>query len=109
MMMRAMEPLLKQRNKVGYIIARNYRIISDMLIEFTMFKNELIQKYGEKNEESNSITIKPGSENFENFLEEFNEIKDIEHEVNLMKLKYDEVIGLLTGEEILQLEFILEE
>ena len=33
----------------------------------------------------------------------------IKHEVELMKLNYNEVIGILSGEEILKLDWMLED
>lgn len=110
----AMEPVLKQRNKVGYVAARNTRLLKDTLTEYLHIKEELIHKYGEKDEApdgmpSPHVSVKLGTENFKNFMEEFSTIKDIEHEISLMTLKYDEVIGVLSGEEILKLDWMLEE
>ena len=110
----ALEPVLKQRNKVGYVAARNTRILKDTLTEYFQIKEELIQKYGEQDVSSDGtllprISIKPDSAKFQDFMKEFAPIKDIEHEVDLMVLKYDEVVGILSGEEILELEFMLED
>lgn len=109
-----LQPLLPHRDKVGYIAARNTRIIKDALTEFLAFKSELIQKYGEvdKDEHGNeldTVSIKPTSPNFQKFSEEFNKIKDIEQEVDLMTIPYEEIIGILNGEEILSLEWMFTE
>lgn len=109
-----LRPFLPHRDKIGYIAARNTRIIKDALTEFLNFKEELIQKYGEvdKDEnghELNTISVQPSSPNFKKFSEEFDEIKNIEQEVDLMTIPYEEVIGLLSGEEILSLEWMFTE
>ena len=63
----------------------------------------------ENGKELSTISIDPNSSIFTKFSEEFDEIKNIEHDVDLMMLKYDEVIGFLNGEEILILDWMLED
>lgn len=109
LMLEEMRAILPHRDKVGYVAARNTRKLTDNLTEYLKFKEELIKKYGAVDEEKQTVSINPNSENFAAFTEEFDKIKDIEHEVELMKLPYEEVIGLLNGEEILRLDFMLEE
>lgn len=113
-MLEQLKPLLKMRNKIGYVAARNTRILSDTLTEYFQFKHDLIKKYGEidrdtDGKELSTVSIKPDSPNFVSFTEEFDPIKNIEHEVELMTLKYEETIGFLNGEEILRLEWMLED
>ena len=108
-----MKPLLAHRDKVGYYAARNYRILENNLIEYTKFKEDLICQYGEqeKDAEGNLLptyTLSYADENFKKFEQEIKQYTDIEHTVTLMKLKYDEVIGLLSGEEILSIDWMLE-
>ena len=104
-----LKPFLKHRNKVGYIAARNLRLISNALTEYFQFKEELLRKYGDVSEDGDKISIFPDSERFEPFMEEMEPIKNIKQEVDIMMLKYDEIIGILSGEEILMLEWMLEE
>lgn len=111
-MLETLKPLLPHRDKIGYIAARNTRILNDTLTEYFTFKSDLIKKYGEPDKDENgneldTISVKPNSKNFSEFVKEFDTIKNIEHEVNLMTIKYDEVIGLLNGEEILSLDWML--
>ena len=113
MMLETLKKLLPHRDKVGYVAARNTRIITDTLTEYFAFKRDLINKYGEpdKDEQGNEIgtvSISPNCLRFNEFMTEFNTIKDIEHDVDLMTLSYDEIIGLLSGEEILELEWMLQ-
>ena len=72
----------------------------------------MINKYGEldkdeKGNETGMVSINPTSSNFQEFIKEFDSIKNIEHDVNLMTIPYEEVIGLLNGEEILELDWML--
>lgn len=114
MMLETLKPILPHRDKIGYIAARNIRILNDTLTEYFAFKQDLIKKYGEvdrdeNGKELNTISIMPESSNFEAFTKEFDTIKDIEHEVEVMTIPYEEVIGLLNGEEILDLDWMLTE
>lgn len=113
-MIRQLQPVLQQRNKVGYVAARNFRKISDALTEYETFKNELIEKYGEQDIDENgnkltTISIKVGSPNFEDFYKELVPYNTLEHEVELMMAKYDEAINCLSGEEILSIDWMLED
>jgi len=106
--------ILPHRDKVGYIAARNTRILTETLTEYFKFKQDLIEKYGEidKDEEGNelpTISIKPSSANFQMFCTEFEKIRAIEHEVEMMTMSYGESIGVLNGTEILQFGFMLED
>ena len=102
-----LQPILPHRDKVGYVAARNTRIIQTALTEYATFKNDLIKKYGERDEETGNYSLTPQSATFNSFQQEFDTIANVEQEVDLMTLKYDEVVGVLTGTEILQLEFML--
>lgn len=109
-----LKPFLSQRNMFGYIVARNYRMLSNALIEYERFKNELIQKYGErdKDEDGNllpTMSVKIGAENFDKFCEELEPYNAIEHEVDLMTIKYSDIIGILSGDEILSIDWMLED
>ena len=47
-MMVNLRPLLSHRDKIGYIAARNYRVLGEALTEYETFRNSLIEKYGEE-------------------------------------------------------------
>lgn len=108
-MMNSLAPLLQRRDKIGYIAARNYRLINSTLTEFFIFKNDLFKKYGEENKEDNTIFISPESIHFNEFIDELNTIAEIEHEVDFMTIPYNDVVGLLSGEEILDVDWMLTE
>lgn len=109
-MMEKLKPLLHRRDRLGYVAARNVRIFNDALFEYFDFKRDLLRKYGELDKDENgneTVSISPSSPNFNDFLKEFNTIKSIEQDVELMTLSYEDVVGLLSGEEILELDWML--
>ena len=113
-MLHQLEPVLAQRNRIGYVAARNYRILSDALIEYNQFKNELIEKYGTPDKAENGIelptaSIKVGSPQFKSFCDEMAQYNNIEQQVELMTVKYEDTVGVLSGEEILSIDWMLED
>lgn len=113
-MINSLQKVLSHRDKIGYYAARNYRILNDSLIEYQNFKNSLIAKYGTTDVDSDgnelqTISIKVGAQNFDDFLKELEPFNNIEHEVELMIAKYEDAIGCLSGEEILAIDWMLED
>lgn len=113
-MLRQLRPILSHRDKIGYIAARNYRILDDCLIEFQVFRDELIKKYGEVDKDENgndlpTISINVSSPNFKQFCDELEPFNNMEHEVDLMMANFDDAIGCLSGEEILAIDWMLED
>lgn len=111
-MLNALRPVLSHRDKIGYVAARNFRILSECLTEYETFRRGLLEKYGEDGVGPNGepiIQIKIDSPNFKAFCDELAPFNEMEHEVELMTAKYDEAIGCLTGEEILGLDWMLED
>ena len=114
MMLRQLTPLLQYRDRLGYVAARNFRILSNTLTEYDRFKTELIEKYGEPDKAENgaelpTVSIQIGSPNFKKFCDEMAPYNNIEHEVELMTAKYEDTIGVLSGEEIVGIDWMLEE
>lgn len=113
-MQRQLEPILSQRNRLGYVAARNFRILSDTLTEYNQFKMELVEKYGEPDKagdgtELPTVSIKIGSPGFKSFCDEMGPYNNMEHEVELMTAKFEDVIGVLSGEEIIGIDWMLED
>lgn len=111
-MLRQLKPFLNLRDKIGYAAARNYRRIMDSLTEYLSVKNGLIEKYGAAGESENGrniFVIEPSSPNFRKFLDELAPFEGIEHEVELMTVPAEEAIGSLTGNEILEIDWMLED
>lgn len=112
-MLLQLQKVLGHVDKVGYVAARNTRILNDELTEYFQIKQELIYKYGEQEmvdgKTTGRIAVTPDSKHFKEFENAFSEIATIEHDVELMTLKYNEVIGILSGQEILELDWMLED
>lgn len=113
-MLESLEPLMERCDKLGYAAARNTRILADQLREYTAFEEELVRKHGEeeKDEEGNPngrVSLSLLSPNFAEFLKEIDPIAKVEHEPDLMKLKYEEAIGQLSGKELLGLDWMFED
>jgi hypothetical protein len=113
-MLRQLKPILSRRDKIGYVAARNCRILTDALTEHEAFKNSLIEKYGEQDKDENgnglpTISVKMGSPRFHEFCKELEPFNNMEHEIDLMIAKYEDAIGNLSGEEILAVDWMFEE
>lgn len=114
-MVQELRPLLSHRDIVGYAAARNTRVLSRSLTEYTAFRDRLVEKYGESEtdgdagRETGRIVLKMDSPKFQEFLNELEPFNVMEHEVELMTLKYGDVIGALSGEEILSIDWMLED
>lgn len=113
-MLHQLEPILSQRNRLGYAAARNFRILSDTLTEYHKFKMELVEKYGEPDKaedgtELPTVSLKVGSPNFKSFCDEMAPYNNMEHEVEIMTAKYEDVIDVLSGVEIVGIDWMLED
>lgn len=111
-MLNQLRPVLVHRDKIGYFAARNFRILSECLIEYEAFRNSLIEKYGEETKDDKGrpiIGVKVNSPNFQKFCDDLAPFNEIEHEVELMVAKYTDAIDCLSGEEILGLDWMLED
>lgn len=113
-MLHHLQPLLSHRDKIGYMAARNYRVLSDSLTEYEVFKRNLIEKYGkpDKGEDGidlGTISLKIGSPEFKAFCDEMAPFNEMEHEVELMIAKYTDTIGCLSGEELLAVDWMFED
>lgn len=112
MMLGQLHPILSHRDKIGYIAARNYRILSECLTEYEAFRISLVEKYGEEIADEHgrpTIGIKVDSPAFQMFCDEMAPFNEMKHEVELMTAKYTDAIGCLTGEEILGIDWMLED
>ena len=108
----SLKPFLSRRDKIGYVTARNYRFLSNSIAEFETIRLSLIEKYGVEGKDERgapTYTLKMDSPNFKNFCDELAPFNEMEHEVELMTAKYDEVAGNLSGEEILAIDWMLED
>lgn len=107
-----LKQFLPRKDKIGYAAGRNTRRLTDQLVEFNQIRNELIERYGTVSPDESgyaSISIKIGSPEYVSFMEAVEPFAKIEHEVELFTVKYDDVIDILSGEEILSIDWMLED
>jgi hypothetical protein len=113
-MLDSLEPLMEQRNMVGYAAARNARILSTELTEYHKIRDEIIIRLGERDTDANGnpngqVSIKFDSPEFSQFAEELEQYAVIEHDPDLFTIKYSEAIGNLTGTELLAADWMFED
>ena len=105
---------LDRIDMIGYAAARNTRILENAYGEYNTYRTSLLNKYGSVELDSNNkptgrVTLSIDDENFSKYVSEIEEFASIEHEVQLFKIPYSEVIGKLSGSEILEIDWMLED
>lgn len=111
-MVRQLQPLLSHRDLFGYAAARNTRILSEQLTEYDRVQREMLERFGTEKQGKNGVTelvIEVNTPEFKQFCEAMEPFASIEHEVELMTMQYKDTIGCLSGEEILAIEWMLED
>lgn len=112
-MLHQLQPILAHKDIFGYAAARNARLLSDSLTEYEQVKSDLIERFGTEvtDKETGLITraVKVGTPEFKDFCDAMEPFNEIEHEVDLMTMKYQDTINCLTGEEILAISWMLED
>ena len=111
---KALEPLLEYRDKIGYAAARNTRLLREASQEYQVRRDELIKKYGdpeldEDGNETGQVSLMSTSPNFSDFISELTPIAEIEHEVEIFKLPISDAIGTMSGQEILDMDWMFED
>lgn len=111
-MLQQLAPFLVRRDQIGYAAARNYRRLADSLTEYEEFRHDLIEKYGEQTTDDTGLPIfqiKIDSPEFKCFSRELAPLNEVEHAIELMTVKYENVVDILSGEEILAIDWMLED
>ena len=111
-MVRQLQPLLSHRDLFGYVAARNTRILNEQLTEYEKVQRDMLERFGTEKQGENGTTelvIEVNTPEYQQFCEAMEPFINIEHEVELMTMKYEETINCLSGQEILALEWMLED
>lgn len=111
-MVRQLQPLLSHRDLFGYVAARNTRILNEQLTEYEKVQRDMLERFGTEKQGENGMTelvIEVNTPEYQQFCEAMEPFVNIEHEVELMTMKYEETINCLSGQEILALEWMLED
>lgn len=104
----ALRPLLSLTGMVGYTAARNMRLITDAIGPHLQAKEALLRKYGHA-AEGGAYSISTGDAHFGEFWDEFSEIAEVRHEVAFHTLPADRLADALTGQQMLDCWFMIEE
>lgn len=113
-LMDSLQPILDHKGILGYAAARNFRKLRDATVEFTQYKEQLFREYGTAEVDENGnptgrYSIDVTNPAIVEPMKELDRYADIEHEVEIFTIPVSEVIDELTGNEMLALEFMLEE
>lgn len=111
-MLLSLEPLLERRDIVGYVAARNTRVLQAEAMEYLKRRDELIEKYGEPEFADNGTPtgrtqLQIGSDTYKRFADDLALYSNIKHRPLLFKIPYEEAIGKMSGTEILACEWML--
>lgn len=93
-MANALESLMKfqeQTGKTGYAIMRNIRILQQNLEDFEKVRLNLFKKYGTTNDDGNNYSVSKESENYDEFIKEYEELLNIEADVELYQIDASDV------------------
>lgn len=109
-----LEHFLDRSDIVGYAAARNTRKLRNEIVEYEKFRNNLIKEYGtpevdENGNETGRFMVMPNSKDFVMVSAKMDELDKIEHNVDIMTIQYEDIIGKLTGSEILSIDWMLED
>lgn len=112
-MKQSLDKYLDRRDLIGYAAARNARILDDELATFIEMKNKAIIRNGEEEHDQDGnvigVSLKRDSEGFKKFVDEMSPLMDVECEPRIFKIKFDQAIGVLSGSEILELDWMFED
>ena len=105
--------LLSRSGLVGYAAAKNTRILRDEIAEYVQAKDAAITELGEPvldedGRETGQITLAFDSPNFAEYKRRMEGIDTAESEPRIFRVKAKDVMGQLTGQEMLDLEWMLE-
>lgn len=111
-MVKSLEPVLKTRSLVGYKAAVNMRRIAGAVEDYQDYRNDLIREFGEEVRDDDGkvidFAVTPQSAGFGEFVKRLEGASRIEHEIEVLKASPDDVIGVLSGEEIFAIDWMME-
>lgn len=108
-----LEKFMDYHGRFGYAVARNYRILSNIGIEYLHRKLSLLRKHGdeildEDGKPTGGYTMLPDNEYYQETLKELTDLGNIEHEVTIFKITYDDLPEDLSARDIISLEWMID-
>ncbi len=113
-LVKELSTFLQRSDIIGYAVAKNIRTLLNASEAYSTTKDVLVQQYGEpvldeNGEETGKYRITAENPNFDKLVTDLNKIGNIEQEVDIFMISSEEVIGKLSGTEILKIDFMLED
>ena len=105
--------------KMSFVLSRNLKKIDEVVKDVQNSMNDLLQKYGERDENGEIVVGANGSvriDNFKDYMDEYDQIMDVDVDIILDKVSMSEVekcendgYDNLTVDEVSALEFMIME
>ncbi len=108
-----LDPFLNRADIIGYAAARNTRLLRDAASAYSTTRDALITKYGtlerdENDKPTGRYVIPFDDPHFAEFKNEIDRIGNLEVDVDIFKISSEDVMGQLTGKEILSIDWMIE-
>ena len=112
-MRQSIAPMLERTDVIGFVAAKNARAIDAELREFDEKRDELIrelgtEEVGEDGKPTGNARIDRDTPEFEEFARRIKEYAEIECEVNICTVPVEKAEGLLSGNEMLAVEWMFD-
>ena len=105
-------PHLRDGGLLGYACARNYRMLTTASLEYSAMRDDLVRRYGEKEYDADGretgATITKDSPNWTKLTDALADFAGIEHEVEVFAVAASALVGILSGEEMLRIGWMLD-
>lgn len=105
---------LDRKDIIGYAAARNTRKLNAASFDHARIKLDLLNEYGtpkkdEYGNDTNELVLTSDDENFELVKKRLDISGNTKHDVIIYTITYEDVINELTGNEILLIDWMIEE
>lgn len=106
------EQHLDDNGLLGYACARNARMLTQATVEYIRKRDDALKKYGAESKDAAGrvigMTINDTMPGWNDFKAEMSEYDDIEHDIDLFKVKASKLVGSASGRDLLALDFMIE-
>lgn len=103
----ACERHLDDKGLLGYACARNGRRLTDAAMEYIRKRMSALEEHGDDSGGGKSIS--PSSPGWAAFVADLEPFANLEVEAEIMTVPASEVIGRLSGREVLELDWMIED
>ena len=104
---KSLETFLQRNDIIGYVASLNAMELEQKVKEFQKAKLDLIRKYG-KEDQDGSFTITAGTDEYVSFNSEMHEFGSVCFDVSFYTLKPSQVIGKITGNQVMEFRWMID-